>query len=70
MMATRQLTCERCGAWLIELQYERLPRTVEDVTFACKNCRHLNHFARIEIVPHKAWTIVRASTTEDGGGAA
>jgi len=69
-MSTRQLTCECCEAWLDVLRGEHRPRTLEDVTFACGNCGHHNRYARIEIVPWQAWTIVRASTTEDGGGAA
>jgi len=55
-----QLTCEQCGAWLIALLRERRPRTLEDVTFACGNCGHLNRYERIEITPGRQWTIVRA----------
>jgi hypothetical protein len=62
-----QLTCEGCGAWLNVLLYERHPRTLEDVPFVCDNCGQLNRFARIEIVPKQAWTIVHADAPEDGG---
>jgi hypothetical protein len=55
-----QLTCEGCGAWLHVFLQERRKRTLEDVTFPCDNCGHLNRYARIEIVPGKSWTIVRA----------
>jgi hypothetical protein len=64
MMQRGQLTCQHCGAWLTVLRYEHRSRTIEDVAFACGNCGALNRFARIEIVPGKQWTVVRAGETE------
>jgi hypothetical protein len=54
-----QLTCVGCGAWLPVRLQKRGKRTLEDVTFPCDNCGHLNRYARIEIVPGQTWTIVR-----------
>jgi hypothetical protein len=67
MIQRGQLTCEGFGAWLPVRLPSRRRQTLEDVTYPCGNCGHLNRFARIEIVPGQTWTIVRADATEGRG---